>query len=56
MAEEEAKPGTWVRDTPTAMSKAQVTAGLVATGLLVLAGLHTLGDFLPALVWAVVIS
>ncbi len=56
MAEEEAKPGTWVRDTPTAMSKAQVTAGLVATGLLVLAGLHTLGDFLPALVWAVVIA
>ena len=56
MAEDEAKPGTWVRDTPTAMSKGQVTAGLIAAGLLLLAGLHTLGGFLPALVWAVVIA
>ena len=56
MAEEEAKPGTWVRDTPAAMSKGQVTAGLIAVGLLLLAGLHTLGGFLSALVWAVVIA
>ncbi len=54
--EEEAKPGTWVRDTPTAMSKGQITAGLIAAGLLLLAGLHTLRGFLPALVWAVVIA
>ncbi|WP_174299419.1 AI-2E family transporter [Caulobacter sp. S45] len=56
MAEDEAKPGTWVRDAPTAMSRGQLTAGLIAAGLLLLAGLHTLGGFLPALVWAVVIA
>jgi predicted PurR-regulated permease PerM len=56
MADEEAKPGTWVRDEPPAMSGAQVVAALVATAVLVLAGLHTLGGFLPALAWAVVFA
>ena len=56
MAEDEAKPGTWVRDTPTAMSRGQVAAGVIATVLLLVAGLHTLGDFIHSLVWAVVIA
>ena len=56
MANDEAKPGTWVRDTPTAMSRGQVAAGVIATVLLVMAGLHTLGDFIHSLVWAVVIA
>ena len=54
--EDEAKPGTWISETPAAMSKAQVAAGLIATGLLVLAGLHTIHGFIPALAWAVVIA
>ncbi len=56
MADEEAAPGTWVRDEPTAMTKSQVNAALIATAALVWAGLHTLGGFLPALAWAVVIA
>ena len=50
------RPGTFVRDDDVAMSRPQVRAGLVALGLLVVAGLFTLKGFLPALVWAVVFA
>jgi len=41
---------------PGPVSRRQRAVGLVATALLALAGLFTLHDFLPALVWAVVIA
>ena len=50
------KPGTFTRDDNVAMSRPQVRSGLVALGLLLLAGLFTLKGFLPALVWAVVFA
>lgn len=52
--DQEAAPGTWVRDAPAAMTKPQVAAAVVAAVLLFVAGLHTLAEFLPALAWAVV--
>ena len=56
MKDDEAKPGTYVRSTPTAMTKAQMGTAMVATALLALAGLRTLGEFIPALVWALVFA
>ena len=50
------KPGTWVRERPAAMSRGQVAAGGIATVLLVLAALRTVGSFLPAIIWAVIIA
>lgn len=38
------------------VTRAQIAAGIVATLLLVLLGLMTLQDFLPALVWAVIFA
>ncbi len=54
--DEEAAPGTWVRDEPTAMTRSQVAAALAATAGLAWAGLHTLQHFIPALVWAAVVA
>ncbi len=50
------RPGTFMQDDDVAMSRPQVRAGLVALGLLVVAGLFTLKGFLPGLVWAVVFA
>jgi predicted PurR-regulated permease PerM len=54
--DKEAAPGTYVRDTPTGMSRSQVAAALIAAAALGWAGLHTLQHFLPALAWAAVIA
>ena len=49
-------PGTYVRDRGIRMSRGQMRASLLAAGLLFLAGVFTLKEFLPALAWAVVIA
>ncbi len=49
-------PGTYTRDRALRMTPGQGRAGLVAAALLLAAGLWTLHEFLPALVWAVVIA
>lgn len=49
-------PGTFKREHAVELSGAQGRAGLAAAGLLVLAGLWTLHEFLPALVWAVIVA
>ncbi len=54
--EENARPGTWVRNAPAAMSKAQIVAALVGAAILFLAGLRTLREFIPALAWAVIFA
>jgi predicted PurR-regulated permease PerM len=54
--DKEAAPGTYVRDTPTGMSRSQVAAALVAAAALVWGGLHTIQHFIPALAWAAVIA
>ncbi len=53
---EEAPAGTWVRSPAAQMSAAQGYATLVGAFLLSAAGLYTLAEFLPALVWAVVFA
>ena len=50
------KPGTWTRKRGGVMSIAETRASLLAAGLLVVAGLYTLHEFLPALIWAVVLA
>ncbi len=44
------------RAEPTPVSRRQRAVGLVAVAILALAGLYTLRDFLPAIVWALVIA
>ena len=50
------QPGTWVRDADVAMSRSQIGASLVAAVLLLIAGILTLRDFLPALGWAAIFA
>ncbi len=50
------RPGTWTRERGVIMNTAQMRASLAAAALLLLAGLHTLEDFLPSLVWAVIFA
>lgn len=50
------EPGTWTRHTGAEMSAVQTRASLVAAVLLFLAGVYTLHEFLPALVWALVFA
>ena len=49
-------PGTFTRRSAVNMSSAQRRAGFAAATVLFVAGLWTLHEFLPALVWAVVIA
>ena len=49
-------PGTWTRAREVNLSGPQTRAGLVAIGLLFLAGVYTIHEFLPALIWAVIIA
>lgn len=51
-----ADAGTWVLDEGLAMSPPQKRASLVAAAILILAGLLTLKDFLPALGWAAIFA
>jgi len=51
-----APAGTWLRDSGTDMTQGQKHACLGAALLLILAGLFTLREFLPALVWTVVFA
>ena len=48
--------GTWLRGSGTDMTPGQKHACLAAALLLILAGLFTLREFLPALVWTVVFA
>ena len=48
--------GAYTRDRALRMTGAQTRASLIASVLLLLTGLWTLREFLPALVWAVVIA
>ena len=41
---------------PSPVNRRQRAVGLVAVAILALAGLYTLRDFLPAIVWALVIA
>ena len=50
------RPGTWTRSRDVSMGPPQVRASVGAALLLVLAGLWTLHEFLPALVWALVLA
>ncbi len=54
--EEDAPAGTWVNTEPSAMSRQQQRACLVAALLLFLGGLFTLREFLPALAWTVIFA
>ncbi len=54
--EETARPGTWTRRGETQMSSPQRSTSIIAALLLLLAGIFTLRDFLPALVWAVIFA
>jgi predicted PurR-regulated permease PerM len=49
-------PGTWTRGGDVTLSATHTRASLVAIGLLFLAGVYTVHEFLPALVWAVIIA
>ena len=49
-------PGTYTRQSTVRLSASQSWASLFAAGLLLLAGVLTLREFIPALVWAVVIA
>jgi len=51
-----AKPGTWTRQSGMSMSREQTRASLVTVAGLAIAGLFTIREFLPALVWAVVVA
>ncbi len=55
-AKESSSPGTYTRDRAVTMTPVQTRASLVAAGLLLAAGLWTVREFLPALIWAVVIA
>ena len=48
--------GTWTRANQDMMSVPQKRAGLVAAAMLFIAGVVTLKDFLPALIWAVIFA
>ncbi len=50
------KPGTWTRRRDTVMSVAQTRTSLVAVVLLFIGGVYTLHDFLPSLIWALIIA
>ena len=50
------QPGTWTRDADVAMSRSQIGASLVAAAILLIAGILTLRDFLPALGWAAIFA
>jgi predicted PurR-regulated permease PerM len=50
------KPGQWTRESGLSMSAAQSRAFLIAAALLTLAGVITIREFLPALIWAVVVA
>lgn len=50
------KPGAWKLPHSVTMSSSQRRASLVAVGVLFLAGLFTVREFLPSLVWAVIIA
>ena len=49
-------PGTFTRDRAARISPAQIRASLTVAFLLLAAGLWTLHEFLPALIWALVIA
>ena len=51
---EDAPAGTWVRSEASAMSPQQRYTSLAAAFLLVVAGIFTLREFLPALIWTVI--
>jgi len=51
-----APAGTWLRAGDEPMGRGQRTASVVAVLLLVVAGLYTLKEFLPALAWTVVFA
>lgn len=55
-AKESRPPGTFTRDQALHLSAAQRRASMIATAVLFAAGLWTVREFLPALVWAVVIA
>ena len=50
------RPGTWMRERDVSMSPPQMRASVVGAALLVAAGLWTLHEFLPALIWALVLA
>ena len=56
MAEEPGEGAEAAPQRPAPVNRGQRAVGLVATALLALAVLFTLHDFLPALVWAVVVA
>jgi predicted PurR-regulated permease PerM len=49
-------PGTWTRSRDVSMTRAQTRASLIAATMLALAGLYTLHEFLPSLIWALVFA